>query len=83
MENRTYKFFKGEPVYEFGHGLSYSRVTERWLSDGSCELANDGPYDTAYSVLKFEYSPHKRLVGFKKVFIKNGEKIKVNISDFE
>ena len=83
MKNRTYKFFKGEPVYEFGHGLSYSRVTERWLSDGSCELTNDGPYDTAYSVLKFEYSPHKRLVGFKKVFIKNGEKIKVNISDFE
>src|SRR6185295_3606511 len=25
MEGRTYKFFKGEPLYPFGHGLSYTR----------------------------------------------------------
>jgi len=24
MENRTYKYFKGEPLYPFGHGLSYT-----------------------------------------------------------
>ena len=24
MENRTYKYFKGEPLFPFGHGLSYS-----------------------------------------------------------
>lgn len=24
MENRTYRFFKGEPLFPFGHGLSYS-----------------------------------------------------------
>lgn len=24
MENRTYKFFRGEPLFEFGHGLSYT-----------------------------------------------------------
>ena len=24
MENRTYRFFKGEPLYKFGHGLSYT-----------------------------------------------------------
>ncbi|MFP4367737.1 MAG: glycoside hydrolase family 3 C-terminal domain-containing protein [Bacteroidales bacterium] len=24
MEGRTYKYFKGEPLYEFGYGLSYS-----------------------------------------------------------
>ena len=24
MENRTYKFFKGKPLYAFGHGLSYT-----------------------------------------------------------
>jgi beta-glucosidase len=24
MENRTYKFFKGEPLYPFGYGLSYT-----------------------------------------------------------
>ncbi|RIJ13726.1 beta-glucosidase [Henriciella mobilis] len=24
MENRTYKYFEGEPLYPFGHGLSYT-----------------------------------------------------------
>lgn len=24
MENRTYKYFKGDPLYPFGHGLSYT-----------------------------------------------------------
>lgn len=25
MEGRTYRYFKGEPLYEFGYGLSYSK----------------------------------------------------------
>ena len=25
MEGRTYRFFRGEPLYPFGHGLSYTR----------------------------------------------------------
>jgi beta-glucosidase len=24
MEGRTYRYFKGEPLYPFGHGLSYA-----------------------------------------------------------
>ena len=27
MANRTYRFFKGEPLYPFGHGLSYTTFT--------------------------------------------------------
>ena len=27
MENRTYKYYEGEPVYAFGHGLSYTDFT--------------------------------------------------------
>jgi len=27
MRNRTYRYFTGEPLYPFGHGLSYSRFT--------------------------------------------------------
>ncbi|MBN2814577.1 MAG: glycoside hydrolase family 3 C-terminal domain-containing protein [Bacteroidales bacterium] len=27
MEGRTYKYFKGEPLWEFGYGLSYSTFT--------------------------------------------------------
>ncbi|MBR5251309.1 MAG: glycoside hydrolase family 3 C-terminal domain-containing protein [Oscillospiraceae bacterium] len=73
MENRTYKFFKGQPLYPFGHGLSYSTVTENWLDDNTVQVANTGKADTAYTVLKFEYIPHKNLCGFKKVFLKAGE----------
>lgn len=27
MEGRTYRYFKGEPLYPFGHGLSYTRFS--------------------------------------------------------
>jgi beta-glucosidase len=27
MDGRTYRYFKGAPVYPFGHGLSYTRFT--------------------------------------------------------
>lgn len=77
MENRTYKFFKGTPVYEFGYGLTYSDIHEKWLDENTVEVTNEGNYDTAYSVLKFEYIPHKNLCGLKKIFIKNGEKTTV------
>src|SRR5258708_34363651 len=25
MKNRTYRYFEGQPLYPFGHGLSYSK----------------------------------------------------------
>lgn len=77
MENRTYKFFKGTPVYEFGHGLTYSEITEDWKDENTVILTNKGDFDTGYTVLKFEYIPHKNLCGFKKVFLKKGETITV------
>ena len=77
MENRTYKFYKGTPVFEFGHGLTYSEIEEIWTDENTVVLTNKGQYDTKYSVLKFEYIPHKNLCGFKKVFIKSGESITV------
>ena len=78
MENRTYKFYKGTPVYEFGYGLTYSEIEENWIDENTVELTNKGDFDTKYSVLKFEYIPHKNLCGFKKVFIQKGEKVKVS-----
>ena len=77
MENRTYKFYKGECVYDFGYGLTYSNITETWLDENTVQLSNTGDFDTAYSVLKFEYIPHKNLCGFKKVFLKKGETLTV------
>ncbi len=32
MEGRTYRYFKGEPLYPFGHGLSYTRFVYTGLS---------------------------------------------------
>lgn len=77
MENRTYKFFKGEPLYPFGHGLTYTDISENWIDENTVEITNRGKYDTNYSVLKYEYIPHKSLCGIKKIFIKSGEAVKV------
>jgi len=79
MENRTYKFFKGKSLYEFGYGLTYSDIKESWLDDNTVELTNNGEYDVNYTVLHFEYIPHKNLAGFKKVFLKKGETLKVEM----
>ena len=32
MEGRTYRYFRGEPLYPFGHGLSYTRFRYTGLS---------------------------------------------------
>ena len=77
MENRTYKFFKGDVVYPFGHGLTYSDISENWLDENTAEITNCGDYDTSYSVLKYENIPHKSLCGIKKIFIKKGQTVKV------
>ncbi len=73
MKNRTYKFFEGKPLYEFGYGLTYSQITEKWVDEKTVEVKNDGSFDVNYTVLRFEYIPHKNLCGFKKVFLRAGE----------
>jgi beta-glucosidase len=35
MDGRTYRFFKGQPLYEFGYGLSYTRFKYSGLSVSS------------------------------------------------
>ena len=73
MENRTYRFYKGKPVYEFGCGLTYSDICEQWTDENTVVLTNRGDFDTNYSVLKFINNPYKTLSAFKKVFLKKGE----------
>jgi beta-glucosidase len=73
MKNRTYKFFTGTPVFSFGEGLTYSDIVEEWTDDNTVKITNNGDYDTMYSVLQYEYIPHKSLKNFEKIFIKAGE----------
>ncbi len=80
MENRTYKFFKGTPLYPFGHGLTYGDVTETWLDDNTVELRNGGTHGTMYSILKYEHVPHKSLCAVKKVYIDKGATVTVGLA---
>jgi beta-glucosidase len=73
MENRTYKFFKGTPLYPFGYGLTYGDVEEKWLSDTEVEVTNRGGMDTDYAVLRMRTEPHPELLDFKKIHIAVGE----------
>lgn len=77
MENRTYRFFKGTPLYPFGHGLTYGDIQENWLSENEVEITNKGGMDTSYSVLKLKNEPYPTLVDFKKVFVPVGKTVKV------
>lgn len=75
MENRTYKYYKGIPVYPFGHGLNYTTINEDWLSENKVCVTNSGLYDTKYSILKYNNKYPHELIEFKKIFIKSGERI--------
>lgn len=79
MENRTYRFFKGSPLYPFGYGLSYTKFEENWLDDDTAEVKNVGDMDSWHTVLKFEKEPHPQLVGFSKVWIPAGETVRVKV----
>lgn len=41
MDGRTYRFFEGEPLYPFGHGLSYTTFDYANLRTSAAELAAD------------------------------------------
>ena len=82
MKNRAYKFFKGPVVYPFGHGLTYSNITEDW-AENTVVVKNHGPMDTWYTVLQFEYIPHKNLKNFKKIFLSAGEEKRIHFDECE
>jgi beta-glucosidase len=42
MKNRTYRFFRGEVLYPFGHGLSYTTFQYKKLSLAAASIAPDG-----------------------------------------
>lgn len=89
MEGHTYRYFKGKPLFPFGHGLSYSEFSygEAVLADGvlSVPVTNVSKVDGDEVVQVYlrrnddENGPLKSLRGFRRVHVKAGETVVVYI----
>lgn len=94
VKGRTYQYFEGQPLYEFGYGLSYTKF--RYKSKGvnveqdtvkvSFEVSNVGKCDgdeVAQVYVKYPetgtYMPIKQLHGFRRVHIRKGQTCGVKI----
>ncbi len=93
-KGRTYKYFKGDVLYPFGYGLSYTsfKYSNLQVADGekevsvSFQLRNTGKYagdEVAQVYVKLpergEVMPVKELKGFERVSLKSGESKEVTI----
>ncbi len=80
MKNRTYRFFKGEPLYPFGYGLTYSKFEySAGTLDGSTVTATvknvserEGD-EVAQLYLVQEQTGAPELRGFKRIHLKPGQ----------
>ncbi len=96
MKNKmTYRWFEGEALYPFGHGLSYGRFTYSNVNYEvkadeiivSVDITNDGSLD-GEEVVQIYYRPLsqrirrplKQLCGFKRLSVVAGETIHAEIS---
>lgn len=92
---RTYQYFEGEVLFPFGHGLSYTEFTylsyevreKNGRISGHAVVKNTGSVDAAEVVLFFltrkprdTSGPIKKLVGFRKIFLKSEETARVEIN---
>ncbi len=50
MEGRTYRYFKGAPLYPFGYGLSYTNFSYRGLDLPTTPVAGDQPLTAEVTV---------------------------------
>jgi beta-glucosidase len=87
MNGKTYRYFKGEPLYPFGYGLSYTTFTYRNLRAPdaaragspvkvSVEVENSGKRDGEEVVELYVEHPGvvRELQGFERVPLRAGEK---------
>lgn len=92
MQGKTYRYFDGEPLYPFGHGLSYTqfkysnlKFPKKVKSDQTVSISvvvgnigqMGGEEVIQLYVTDVEASapvPIRSLQGFKRVFLKSGEK---------
>ncbi|MEZ0242088.1 MAG: glycoside hydrolase family 3 C-terminal domain-containing protein, partial [Sphingomonas sp.] len=88
MGNRTYRYFKGDVLYPFGHGLSYTSFgyanatassTSGTSATVSVDVTNSGAMDGDEVVQLYvthpgvEGAPVRSLQGFQRVSLKRGE----------
>jgi beta-glucosidase len=50
MRNRTYRYFNGQPLYAFGHGLSYSKFDFHRGKLNSNKISADGTVKISFTV---------------------------------
>ena len=90
MAGRTYRYYRGEPLYPFGYGLSYGACQVIDLSadrtNAVVRIANRGQRDTGEVLqlyLRDEESPfappNPILCGFSRVFLAAGEEKTVSV----
>jgi beta-glucosidase len=88
MKGRTYRYFKGDPLYAFGYGLSYTDFTFGKASVKGRRLVipvtNAGTRDGEEVVQLYVRRPDdpegpiQTLRGFQRVFIPAGQTVKVS-----
>lgn len=99
MAGRTYRYFRGEPLYAFGYGLSYTSFVlgkpkfDAKTNTVSVEVKNTGSTDGTETVQVYlkrvddTDGPIKTLRGYQRVSVKAGESqtatIRMRRSDFE
>ena len=95
MDGRTYRYFKGEVLYPFGHGLSYTTFNYKAPSlsakaikagdalKATVELTNAGKRDSDEVVQLYIAKPGDKakptLAGFSRVNVKAGQRRKVTL----
>ena len=90
MKDRTYRYTTDNILYPFGYGLTYSKVecTDIVYADGKAVITavNSGEFDTdeviqLYMKDNSEFAvPNVSLCGFKRVHVKKGETVTVEIA---
>lgn len=93
MKNRTYRFFRGTPLWKFGHGLSYTTFSlsaKVRKKKNSCEVTatvtNTGKRDGDHVVQVYlskpgdKEGPAKSLRAFRRISLKAGETKTVTIT---
>lgn len=94
MKNRTYRYFTGEPLFPFGHGLSYTtfafskpaiKVNDKSVTV-TAKVKNTGKLDGTETVQIYfrrtadTEGPQKTLCGYQQVNLKAGETRTVTIT---